>query len=42
MYFERAPMSRCEGWKGEKTALLHVTSVLESVGKIDIGQLWHV
>ena len=35
-------MSRCEGWRGKETALLHVTFVCESVVKIDIGQLWHV
>ena len=37
MYFERAPMSRCEGWRGEKTALLYVTSVSEWAGKVNIG-----
>lgn len=35
-------MSRCEGWKGEETALLHVTIVCESVVEVDIGQLGHV
>ena len=30
-------MSRCEGWRREETALLYVTSVIESVGKVDIG-----
>ena len=35
-------MSRCEGWKGEETALLYITSVMESVVKIDVGQLWYV
>lgn len=30
-------MSRCEGRRWKKTALLHVTFVIESVGKIDIG-----
>ena len=37
MYFERAPMSKCEGRRGEETALLYVISVTESVVKIDIG-----
>lgn len=35
-------MSRCEGWKGEETALLYVTSVFESVAEVDIGYVWHV
>ena len=30
-------MSRCEGWREEETALLHVTSVLECTREIDIG-----
>ena len=35
-------MSRCEGWREEETALLHVISVTELVVKIDIKQLGHV
>ena len=30
-------MSRCEGWKGEETALLYVTSVMEWAVEVDIG-----
>ena len=30
-------MSRCEGWKGEETALLYVTSVMKWAAEIDTG-----
>ena len=30
-------MSRCEGWRGEETALLHVASVTEWAAEIDTG-----
>lgn len=35
-------MSRCEGRRWKKTALLHVVFVCESVVEVDIGQLRHV